>query len=184
MVKSKKLSKSSLAVIVLSLLLILSMIVGMTAAWFTDKKENSGVTKNFGTVALSVDDSSFGKVTRVSNENGDVTGFVMPGDTINYTLGVTKAEDSEDFWYAVLVTITGTEANQSPAQSAIKETDVHDVASEKSVTGTLELTGASYGNTYQGKAITLSYTVVAVQKANVADKATAATLLQSAVARS
>ena len=39
MVNSKKMSKSSIAVIVLSILLVLSLILGFTGAWFTDDKQ-------------------------------------------------------------------------------------------------------------------------------------------------
>ena len=44
MVKSKKMSKGSLAVIILAVLLVLSMVLGLTGAWFTSKDEKNGTT--------------------------------------------------------------------------------------------------------------------------------------------
>ena len=180
MVNSKKMSKSSIAVIVLSILLVLSLILGFTGAWFTDKKDGDEITKNFGTVELNVAATEFGKVTRVSNEAGEVTGKIMPGDTIGYSLTVTKAEGSEDFWFAVTVTIKGLEEDITTTISA---ENVKDSAKDSVVTGNVELTGATYGNTYQGKTVTLSYVVYAVQKANVATATDAVALLQNATAR-
>lgn len=56
MVKSKKMSKGSLAVIILAVLLVLSMIMGLTGAWFTSKAEKDGTTEvAFGKVAVAVD---------------------------------------------------------------------------------------------------------------------------------
>ena len=180
MVNSKKMSKSSIAVIVLSILLVLSLILGFTGAWFTDKKEGSEVTKDFGTVELNVAATEFGKVTRVSNEAGEVTGKIMPGDTIGYSLTVTKAEGSEEFWFAVTVSITGL---KDPITTEITAENVKDSAKDSVVTGNVELTGATYDNTYQGKQVTLSYVVYAVQKANVATATEAVALLKAAVAK-
>ena len=174
MVNSKKMSKSSIAVIVLSILLVLSLILGFTGAWFTDKKTGEEITKDFGTVELNVAATEFGKVTRVSNAAGEVTGKIMPGDTIGYTLTVTKAEGSEEFWFAVTVSITGLETDITTEITADKDS---------AVTGNVELTGATYGNTYQGKQVKLSYVVYAVQKANVATAADAVALLKTAVAK-
>ena len=42
MVKSKKMSKTGIAVIVLAILLVLSMVMGLTGAWFTDKAASQG----------------------------------------------------------------------------------------------------------------------------------------------
>ena len=46
MVKSKKMSKGSLAIIILAVLLVLSMVLGLTGAWFTDKASGKDETNN------------------------------------------------------------------------------------------------------------------------------------------
>ncbi len=179
MVNSKKMSKSSIAVIVLSILLVLSLILGFTGAWFTDKKDGEEIKKNFGTVELNVTATDFGKVTRGESALGE-TDKIMPGDVISYELTVTKAETSEDFWYAVVINVSGTGEDKTASLDNLTETDVKDAYGK--VGGTITLTGADYGNTYQGKPVTLSYTVVAVQKANVT-KTEAVDLLKAAVSR-
>lgn len=178
MVNSKKMNKSTVAVVVLALLLVLSLILSATGAWFTDKETGSEITKDFGVVNMKVTATDFGKVTRVSNDAGEVSGKIMPGDTIGYNLTVEKAEGSEEFWFAVLVTVSGLESGD--ITTTISEENVKDSATDSLVEGSVVLTGESYGNTYQGKQIKLSYTVVAVQKANVANKAAAVTLLGAA----
>ena len=84
MVKNKKLSKSSVAIIVLALLLVASLVMGMTGAWFTDSVSKVENGLKFGTVKLSITEAS---------ENWqidtDETGHpyleatdMMPGDTL------------------------------------------------------------------------------------------------------
>ena len=55
MEKTKRLSKSSIAVIVLAILLVLSMVMGLTGAWFTASDAGTGSsTLNFGKVNIDV----------------------------------------------------------------------------------------------------------------------------------
>ena len=176
----KKINKSTVAIVVLALLLVLSLVLTATGAWFTDKKDGAEITKTFGTVELKVTADDFGKVTRVSNEAGTVTEKIMPGDTITYDLTVEKATGSEDFWYAVAVTITGLD---NDITTTLSPADVKDVSTTTKVTGFVELKGTNYGNSFQGKTVKLSYTVYAVQKANVANAADALKSLQDATAK-
>ena len=185
MVKNKKMSKTSIAVIVLALLLVFSLVMGMTGAWFTDKADNSssGVELTFGTVVLDVDTDDFGDVTRVSNTAGAVAGDLMPGDTVSYALTVDGASGCEDFWFAVVINTEGAAADMESGLNDLTTADVKSwTGSAVAVSGSLLLTGATYGNAYQGQTLTLTYTVVAVQKANVADAAAALPLLKAAVA--
>lgn len=56
MVNSKKMSKSTVAIVLLSLLLVLSLILTATGAWFTSTGSKDGQTTiEFGKVAVSVD---------------------------------------------------------------------------------------------------------------------------------
>src|SRR5574344_1857850 len=56
MVNSKKMSKSSIAVICLAILLVLSMILGITGAWFTDTMTEPATTASmkFGNVDYEI----------------------------------------------------------------------------------------------------------------------------------
>ena len=78
MVKQKKMSKTSIAVIVLALLLVLSMIMGITGAWFTDKVDFPN--KQSETLG-------FGKV--------DIEG--VGATTIGYTIYEKTAEGEKDY---------------------------------------------------------------------------------------
>lgn len=109
MVKSKKMSKGSLAVIILAVLLVLSMVLGLTGAWFTDKKN-----KTIDNPTLS-----FGKIGKVSIELAgatwtDKTGkeltsadraYVMPGDNVKggkISITYTTVEGDEAKVYYVI----------------------------------------------------------------------------------
>lgn len=180
MVNSKKMSKSSIAVIVLSILLVLSMVLGLTGAWFTDVQTGDGVTKDFGKIAITVDDDKFGEVTRAYNDTGVVTGKIMPGDTINYLLKVTA--DQEDAWFIVVLDVEGVDAGDATTALAdMTEADVYSTngTTPVEVTGELELDPTVYGEDYENDTITLNYTVYAIQKANVENKAAALTLFKS-----
>ena len=94
MVKSKKMSKTSIAVIVLALLLVLSLVMGMTGAWFTDYKTGSQPQSiNFGNIDIDAE------VTEIAAGNW---AFALPGDTASLAGSVTVKADSEDMY--VLVT--------------------------------------------------------------------------------
>lgn len=74
MVNSKKMSKSTVAIVILSLLLVLSLILTATGAWFTSKTDATGnATINFGEVKVSD-----GAATITANKEG---GLYVPGDS-------------------------------------------------------------------------------------------------------
>ena len=84
MVKEKKLTKSSIAIIVLALLLVASLIMGMTGAWFTDKADGqTSRTLTFGQIDVDL--------TSNLEANAEATwGHALPGDheEFNATLNV------------------------------------------------------------------------------------------------
>ena len=93
MVKSKKMSKSAIAIIVLSLLLVLSMVLGLTGAWFTDKVENSEVSSgslSFGKV--DINGSGVYSITPVTYESNPA--LFVDGDKITIADGLTIANSS------------------------------------------------------------------------------------------
>jgi flagellar basal body-associated protein FliL len=179
MVNSKKMSKSSIAVIVLAILLALSMVLGLTGAWFTDKEDTSEAgTITFGKVEMKVaasEDNDMISTARTSES--DTYKKVMPGDTITLDLTVARAEDSDDFYYSVIITIEGESAD---GKTKLTLTD-DDLTALKTATAKvyctadgdqfegadIVLTGASYGNAWMEATVTISYEVRAIQYANI-----------------
>ena len=102
MVNSKKMSKSSIAVIVLSILLVLSLILGFTGAWFTDSKNKdlSDDSLKFGTVAINLEEGSAaawknrGLTKTVETEN------IVPGSSMAATLTLSNT-GTEDVYIKV-----------------------------------------------------------------------------------
>ena len=202
MVNSKKINKSTVAIVVLSLLLVLSLVLTATGAWFTDKatQENAG-SVTFGTVVI--DDSKLGTegsiVTYRAADDGktNVTP-AMPGDKIDVTVDVQKTEASQHFYFTVNLQVKSIELAAGKSESAtamvakLNEqlaaanaklycTDSTVVAAEDSVdayakTATVTLDGDTFTDTYQGATITFGYEVRAIQVANVS-AANAKTLL-------
>lgn len=81
MIKSKKISKQSLVIAVLSILLLLSMALYATGAYFTDQYESEvpEATLEFGTVRV---DASYAEVEDervISYED-----YIVPGDELHY----------------------------------------------------------------------------------------------------
>ena len=96
MVKSKKMSKTSIAVIILALLLVLSMVLGLTGAWFTQSDKTDSTLSNelkfgvIGSVTVEATDivherwdatlnNGEGDWADITEESGSV---VMPGDKV------------------------------------------------------------------------------------------------------
>lgn len=107
MVNSKKMSKSSIAVIVLAIMLALSMILGVTGAWFTGSNETGiqGDTLTFG--ELGSIQLGGGTLSHKDAKGVAVVGrSVMPGDEITLidaTITYTATEGQEqNVWYVLV----------------------------------------------------------------------------------
>ena len=113
MVKSKKMSKTSIAVIVLALLLVLSLVMGITGAWFTDSKDGQSTNENpinFGTVAVTAG------VGAIQYTGAESIANVVDHDT--FSIGANSFANASDVdiyyavWYKVdLCTRSGEEGN-------------------------------------------------------------------------
>jgi len=114
MVKNKKMSKTSIAVIVLAVLLVLSLIMGLTGAWFTGNasdKSGAQVVRlgQWGNISLE----ATGAVWQEHPEGGaldDVDGraYVMPGDkvqsdTVTVTWTPTAAGENASVYYLMKI---------------------------------------------------------------------------------
>ncbi len=193
MVKSKKMSKTSIAVIVLALLLVLSMVMGITGAWFTDyEKQNEVSTFKFGEVEMNVGSIAVSYVhedgTTPVGEND-----VMPGDKIKINLtAIAKTAESEDFWYKVKVSIApqnGSDALTTAAQTALEAANAGLYCTKAGVAGAatladilVDLSGDAFGNDYQGDSYKITLEFRALQLENV-DATEAAALLSDTPAQ-
>ena len=97
MVKSKN-KKSVIALVVMAFLLVASICLAATGAWFTDKETGklNGETITFGTIDLDtvkVEATQFGSVK------------VLPGDSYQATVTVKLAENSEDAYVSVAAAV-------------------------------------------------------------------------------
>lgn len=165
MVKSKKMSKSTVAIVLLSLLLVLSLILTATGAWFTFTAKNDAngtegkYTFRDGAMSATIGDMStdFGKVYRGDAEVADHAD-IMPGDVIRGgSLSVSFTAKGEGAYIVYRIAdgswklLDGTDAT---AENLVAYKDTIK-ALELSVAD-LELTGDNYDNTYQGTDIDVS----------------------------
>lgn len=169
MVNSKKMSKSSIAVIVLSILLVLSLILGFTGAWFTDKLTSGGEgTKvTFGHVELN--DAKAIAITAPA-------GKVMPGDTLTVTNTQYKGAAA---YYKLVVTAT---CNKPELQDSLNKTfsagakygviAASDNFADLTLLSDITIDAKTFGNTYQDAEVTLSVelTVIQQKNQNIGDK--------------
>ena len=187
MVKSKN-KKSVIALVVMAFLLVASICLAATGAWFTSEREDAGKTLTFGKVAITVTSTEGLKVVK-----GDKAGNyleatnVMPGDSLSYDGTITN--EGDEAYLFVKYSVTGLAADatvtfQVGGVDGVKLTGHEDVYYVKldrkgeanansSVKFAVELTGGSYGNDYATKPITAVLKMQAIQYANFADAAAA-----------
>ena len=103
MVNSKKMSKSSIAVIVLSILLVLSLILGFTGAWFTDKDDSAKGELSFGKIDIEWNANKAFSVTS-SNTVDTANEKLMPGSKLVFSGQIDNKEDQAYVAYQVVLT--------------------------------------------------------------------------------
>ena len=127
MVKSKKMSKTSIAVIVLAIMLVFSLVLGLTGAWYTNKATDSMADQTYTfkmdqyfNLTIGTQGSSSLTVTR-TEANGSTTTItpetsgadegkyiVLPGDDIaaaaTTSLTITAENAPREFYYVYKVT--------------------------------------------------------------------------------
>ena len=109
MVKSKKMSKTSIAVIVLAILLVLSLCLGLTGAWFTDKSDGNTNEQTIDFGAVRVQYTADAENTKWFNAAGTALGEtrdVLPGDY--YDVKGSIAFSGADVGMYVLLTVSST----------------------------------------------------------------------------
>lgn len=187
MVKSKKLNKSTVAVIVLALLLVLSLVLSATGAWFTDKSESEDVTLDFGAIKFTAtsksgvyraDQVSQGALIDGAETNTDARLTDMPGDYFVFDISLAKGEvgegenkkTSEDFYWAIIIDSSKLVNLPDAAKNAITAIGgvAYDSADSMEKQVFVELDGDNvYGNEYQAKSYSFTFEIRAIQKANI-----------------
>ena len=186
MVKSKKLSRGSLAVLLLALMLALSMVVGITGAWFTSsvsKVDNTG--KKFGEVTIALDAEQGDNAIALVTDNvahAYLSGTdVMPGDTITYNYSVTNQKDAAHIRVEIVAAFedgVGEQLSASDKQLITAQfnktffytLEAHGAANNADhieANVSFLLAGASFLDVWEGAVVKLSLYVDAIQAANV-----------------
>lgn len=93
MVKSRRMNKGTIAIIVLSLLLVVSLVLSVTGAWFTAfQNRNSTTPVTFGKVSVDA-----GTITY--SANGEVLTNFIPGDTLTISVNITDDSTVDTYIY-------------------------------------------------------------------------------------
>lgn len=191
MVKSKN-KKSVIALVVMAFLLVASICLAATGAWFTSKVDERTDSLNFGTIAISSDVFT---VTATGTKEMATTDLLMPDDTLTITYNI-KNEGAAAFVIAKVdvtaTTASGTlsEAGKTAIQSlsgtysgnnkATTEcaslADGTETPTTETWTHTVRLTGNDFGNDFQGATVQVKVTILAIQQENLSS-AEAFTLL-------
>ena len=187
--------KRNLLTVLLCMVLVFTIGVGATLAYFTDKTETKVNTFVAGTVDIEIIDESpegDGLVTGEKTDEGIEYGTelpIMPGDVISKQVGVTVKEGSQDSWIGIKLTIEATPAcEELTAEEAIASIQAiidEQIADgwtkhengiyyydEAAVPGdyilfeTLEIPFDDWGNEYAGITFSITVDAAAMQAAN------------------
>ena len=185
MERTKKISTQTLAIAILTLLLVASLVMSMTGAWFTAVDDDASNEMTFGTVSmagLSATSIDFD----LDEPNGDV---VMPGDSVLINFNIQNT-GTADFWarYKLVITVKDAEGDPATIGDLTVESlsaDWHDsgdgwYAYKTPITGNLATAPAgqsvpvvdtyliqtSLADTYEGYTFTVTLDVETIQVAN------------------
>ena len=175
MKKSKKLGLQSLALVLMSLVLVAGVAFGMTGAWFNDQKATGDETVVLGNgvyLEMAATGANYFVVTGKDHEGNEVTRSndkVFPGDTINFSATINLADNSEAAMVRYKVTISGDiEASIDGYTNDAWTTPVYVTAADEAHVIALEvvLTGTAYDNDHAGDQLVIKVEVQATQAAN------------------
>ena len=183
----KKMNKSTVAIVVLALLLIVSLVLTATGAWFTSSgtADDDGKGGVFGYVTVAFTADAGAKITRADGTTivaGTADDPIMPGDIVSaskYTL--TLDDKSEDAFYLIKSKNAADTKFYVVSDGKLVEATEHVAGTLTSDAKTVEfqadavtISGKDTGNDKQGTdytAATSGYTVYAIQQANLSNKA-------------
>ena len=160
--------KSLVALVVMAFMLVASITMAATGAWFTDKDATPAKNLKFGTLEITGVSENVKVVNTIANADGPV----MPGSTISGDLTI-KYTGTADAYYRYKVEFGGDgAASLTGTSSEWVYDEVTGGASEQIITKPISVTVApTVGNTAQNQDITLNITVEFIQKANTAETA-------------
>jgi len=178
----KKTKKLMLNVILFALLIaIVACLTVGTYAWFTDQKSYSTNELRFGTIKLDVSGDSISSSDLnvvVTRSVGELTGKLMPGDTVSLKFNVALDSTSEPTYY--LVYLTGAENLFDESGCFYKSGDGTDATivyptSESKTVGALSTTAHTFNLTKQistsyetqGESVSITLEIYAIQQANL-----------------
>lgn len=167
-------SKSTVAIVLLSLLLVLSLILTATGAWFTDTKTSPDKDLSFGTLkldAITLDGVAVANTIDTANLN------LMPGSTISGKVAVKNSGNSAA-WIRYKVTFSGEGAADLTLGEGYGEYQYVETALAGNASMDIEIAASvakTVGNSAQGKEVKLVIVVEALQQANTAATNVAAT---------
>lgn len=175
MVKSKKMSKSTIAVIVLSILLVLSLALGVTSAWFTSKENATDNDKSvtFGTVKIT---------SATATVNLDTKKKYVPGDSFTGTVNFVNGSNVKIYYaYDISASMTVDKETTSlgadyvTISGATAGSDVKELAGDAqadATTITFSFANTKEDNKLNGKSakVVLTIHVYAMQADNIKDK--------------
>jgi hypothetical protein len=149
MVKSKKMSKTSIAVIVLAIMLVLSLVLGLTGAWFTKTSSDSLADRSFtfGNIATATVSYASAGADTIAVDNT----HILPGDTIKggtvtvqlqsnvavYAVLFFDAESGSDAYYVISNGAMTTAALTSATNVSNFLIGTKTQVAETSITGTI-----------------------------------------------
>lgn len=118
MVNSKKMSRSTVAVVLLSLLLVLSLVLTATGAWFTDwLNPTHNEPLDFGLVDITADEAAIQAASPASFTHA------LPGDIFNLSGSVTSNSTVDT--YVLLVVDTALRIEDAEAEGGYAEKSVY-----------------------------------------------------------
>ncbi len=167
MTSSKKNSKSIIALVVMALLLVASIVLAATGAWFTANGNTTEKPLQFGTVKIA----SVTEDVVVKNTIDTTLDKLMPGSSLEGNLKV-DYQGNAAAYLRYKVTVGGAGAEYVTLTLTGADTDgwvYADVAAATEFTAAINGSVATtVGNDAQDAKVTIKFDVEAIQKANTA----------------
>jgi len=141
MERTKRISSQTLAIAILTVLLVASMLMSVTGAWFTSADDDDHAGYQFGSITLGAMNSSI--VFTLDETSGDV---IMPGDALDVDFDIVN-DGTADMWVRFQLVIDGV-ANGSEAVSYTFNipTSIGDVAESTTITVNLVVQAVQVAN--------------------------------------
>ena len=176
MTNAKRNTKSIIALVVMSLLLVASIVLAATGAWFTDKIDQQTGSLSFGKIDIDAKNFAVAASNTIDTDNTKL----MPGSAINFEGTITNVKDDAYIAMKVVITFAVDVDIKNPgegwtydatAKTLTYETKATKIAAQ---TGSIELATVlagikvptAVGNTAAETDVTVTADAVAIQQAN------------------